>query len=64
MKEEIERNTGSPIGEEELQPEAREGQAGPNGVADRPVGPMKPSNFGGGKRPEFKVKVQSARIGD
>jgi len=38
MKEEIGRNTGSPIGEEDLQPEAREGQTGPNGVTDRSVG--------------------------
>jgi len=64
MKEEIERNTGSPIGEVDLQPEAREGQAGPIGVTDRSVVPAKPGNSGGGKGPEFKVKVQSARIGD
>jgi hypothetical protein len=37
MKEEIERNTGSPIGGEHLQPESREGQAGPIGVTDRSV---------------------------
>jgi hypothetical protein len=36
------------------QPDAREGQAGPFGVADRLVVPGKPSNFGGGKGPEFK----------
>jgi hypothetical protein len=37
---------------------------GPAGVTDRPVVAVKPGNCGGGKGPEFKVKVQSARIGD
>ena len=41
----------------DLQPDAREGQAGPGGVADRPVVPRKPSNSGGGKGPEFKTSV-------
>ena len=36
------------------QPDAREGQAGPPGVADRLVVPGKPGNSGGGKGPEFK----------
>ena len=41
----------------DLQPEAREGQAGPTGAADRPVVPRKPGNSGGGKGPEFKTSV-------
>ena len=36
------------------QPDAREGQAGPRGVADGLVVPGKPGNSGGGKGPEFK----------
>ena len=35
------------------QPETREGQAGPYGVADRLVVPEKPGNAGGGKGPDF-----------
>ena len=41
------------------QPEAREGQAGSFGVAERFVVPSKPSNAGGGKGPQFKVNVGS-----
>jgi hypothetical protein len=37
--------------------DAHEGQAGPTGVADRFVVPMKPVNAGGGKEPEFKTDV-------
>ena len=37
------------------QPEAREGQAGRLGVAERFVVPLKPSNSGGGKGPQFKT---------
>ena len=59
MQEEIWRNTGSPSGGS-TQPEAREGQAGPCGVTDRLAVPLKPGNAGGGKGPEFKVKVQRA----
>ena len=48
----------------DLQPDAREGQAGPPGVADRPVVPSKPGNAGGGKGPEFKTSVRkSTRAG-
>src|SRR3954452_23976801 len=36
------------------QPDAREGQAGPAGMADGLVVPAKPGNAGGGKGPEFK----------
>jgi hypothetical protein len=35
------------------QRDAREGQAGPCGVADRLVVPTKPGNAGGGKEPDF-----------
>ena len=35
------------------QPELREEQAGPSGVADRLVLLMKPGNAGGGKEPDF-----------
>ena len=41
----------------DLQPDAREGQAGPGGVADRPVVPRTPGNAGRGKGPEFKTSV-------
>jgi hypothetical protein len=36
------------------QPDAREGQAGPAGMADGFVVPMRPGNSGGGKGPEFR----------
>src|SRR5207244_13532359 len=37
------------------QPEAREGQGGRRGVAERFVVPRKPGNAGGGKGPQFKT---------
>ena len=40
------------------QPDAREGQAGPPGVADRPAVPRTPGNAGRGKGPEFKGSVR------
>src|SRR5947209_8038105 len=43
------------------QPDSREGQAGPFGVADRLVVPGKLGNSGGGKGPEFK---EAARRGN
>src|SRR4051794_14833636 len=42
----------------DLRPDAREGQAGPSGVTDRPVVPSRPGNSGGGKGPEFKTDVR------
>src|SRR6266496_744082 len=39
------------------QPEAREGQAGRPGVAERFVVPLKPGNAGGGKGPQFKTNA-------
>jgi hypothetical protein len=48
----------------DLQPAAREGQAGPGGVTDRPAVPTKPGNSGRGKGPEFKISVtKSMRAG-
>ena len=48
----------------DLQPDAREGQAGLGGVADRPVILTKPGNSGRGKGPEFKTSVtKSMRAG-
>jgi hypothetical protein len=37
------------------QPDAREGQAGRRGVAERFVVLLKPGNAGGGKGPQFKT---------
>jgi hypothetical protein len=52
------------VGARDSQRDAREGQAGPTGVADRLVVPMKPVNAGGGKEPEFKTDVRkSTRAG-
>lgn len=41
------------------EPDAREGQAGPDEESERPVVPMKPGNAGGGKGPWFKLNVRS-----
>ena len=47
------------------QPEAREGQAGRPGVAERFVVPRKPGNAGGGKGPQFKIDaIRSEGPGD
>src|SRR5437773_4181012 len=60
LHREIQRNTGNPSGgRRDSQPEAREGQTGPLGVAERSVLPTKPGNAGGGKGPQFKVNVRS-----
>jgi hypothetical protein len=45
------------------QPEAREGQAGPGGVAEGSVVPRKPGNAGGGKGPWLKAAQHVARDG-
>ena len=42
------------------QPDAREGQAGRAGVAERLVVPLKPGNAGGGKEPQFKTNAASS----
>ena len=41
------------------QPAAREGQAGPTGMAERLVVPLKPGNSGGGKEPQLKGNARS-----
>jgi hypothetical protein len=49
---------GKPQGvDSDDQPDAREGQAGRPGVAERFVLPMKPDNAGGGKGPQFKTNA-------
>src|ERR1700750_992814 len=40
------------------QPDAREGQAGRRGDAERFVVPLKPDNAGGGKGPQFKTNAR------
>ena len=47
----------------DLQPDAREGQAGPGRVAERLVVPTKPGNAGGGKEPQFRVNAARRRVG-
>jgi hypothetical protein len=49
------------VGARDSQPDAREGQAGSPGVADRLVVPTRPGNAGGGKEPEFKTSVRRGR---
>ena len=47
------------------QPELREEQAGPSGVADRFVVPLMPGNSGGGKEPDFwRVPGRDQQSGD
>ena len=49
---------GKPLGVvKDDQPDAREGQAGRLGVAERSVVPGKPGNAGGGKGPQFKTNA-------
>src|SRR6201994_1283021 len=48
----------APMRDQDDQPDAREGQAGRIGVAERPVVPMKPGNAGGGKGPQFKADAR------
>ena len=50
-------------GARDPQPDAREGQAGPGRVAERPVVPLKPGNAGGGKGPWFKATSDATRTG-
>ena len=47
------------------QPDAREGQVGRLGVAERFAVPLKPGNAGGGKGPQFKTNaIRSEGPGD
>ena len=56
----IRRNTGSPSGDCSAdQLAARERRAGPTGMAERLVVPMKPGNSGGGKEPQLKGNARS-----
>src|SRR5205823_8659516 len=48
----------TPMRDQDDQPDAREGQAGRTGVAEKPVVPMKPGNAGGGKGPQFKTDAR------
>src|SRR6201997_4155178 len=58
--EETRRNTGSPSGDRGRdQLATRERQAGPCGVAERSVVPMKPGNSGGGKGPQLRTNARS-----
>ena len=43
---------------DDRQPDAREGQAGRSGVAERLAVPLKPGNAGGGKGPQFKTDAR------
>ena len=45
------------------QPAARESQAGPYGVAERLVLPLKPGNAGGGKGPQLEASARSDKDG-
>jgi hypothetical protein len=55
-------NTGSPFTwSAQDQPDAREGQAGRVGVAERPVVPLKSGNADGGKGPLFKTNARSGK---
>jgi len=42
------------------QPDAREGQAGRDGVAERSVVPSKSGNADGGKGPQFETSARSS----
>jgi hypothetical protein len=58
--EETRRNTGSRSGDRDKdQLATRERQAGPCGVAERFVLPMKPGNSGRGKGPQLKTNARS-----
>ena len=57
------RNTGSPWRRAEIsvQPVIREDQTGLLGMADGFAVPVRPSNVGGGKGPEFKANAVSGK---
>ena len=53
-------NTGSPSGDRGMdQLAARERQAGPTGMTERLVLPLKSGNAGGGKEPQLKGNARS-----
>jgi len=49
------------VGARDPQPDAREGQAGPPGVAERLGVPWTPGNAGRGKGPQFKAQSGRGR---
>jgi hypothetical protein len=54
------RNTGSPSGDRDMdQLATRERKAGPTGMAEKLVVPMKPVNSGGEKGPQLKADARS-----
>jgi hypothetical protein len=58
----IRRNTGSPGGDRKKdQPAARERQAGPFGVTERLVVPVRSGNADGGKGPQLKANARSGK---
>lgn len=60
MQKGIRRNTGSPSGDSNAdQLAARERQAGPYGVAERPAVPARSGNSDGGKGPQLKGNAKS-----
>ena len=59
IQEDDRSNTGSPPCGFKDQPDAGDGQAGHEGVAERPVVPGKPGNAGEGKGPQFRTDVES-----
>jgi hypothetical protein len=60
----IERNTGDPARRRRKRPDAREGQAGPDGESERPIVPLKPGNSGGGKGPWFRRTRRAVKTWD
>src|SRR6185312_7811390 len=48
----------APMRDQDDQPDAREGQVGRTGVAERLVVPLKPGNAGRGKGPQFKTDAR------
>ena len=62
LHKEIRRNTGDLRRRVRAQPEAREGQAGPGGVAEGPVVPSKSGNADGGKGPWLKAAPIMLRL--
>ena len=54
------RNTRSPSGDRfRIKLATRERQAGPTGMTERLVVPLKPGNSGGGKEPQLKGNARS-----
>jgi len=54
------RNTRSPSGDRSVDKlPTRERQAGPTGMTERLVVPLKPGNVGGGKEPQLKGNARS-----